>query len=140
MVRILVVEDEGLFRDIATEAGVEDIAAGMSVSWGDYNRDGRPDLYVSNMFSKAGNRVAYQRRYRAGQSGSTRELYQRHARGNSLFENLGNGSFQDVSIEANVTMGRWAWGSNFVDLNNDGWEDIVVANGLVTSQEDTGDL
>ena len=38
-----------------------------------------------------------------------------------------------------VTLGRWAWGSNFVDLNNDGWEDILVTNGFIT-QEDTGDL
>jgi hypothetical protein len=36
-------------------------------------------------------------------------------------------------------MGRWAWGSRFVDLNNDGWEDLVVANGFI-STEDTGDL
>jgi hypothetical protein len=36
-------------------------------------------------------------------------------------------------------MGRWAWGSNFIDLNNDGWEDIYVANGFM-SAPDTGDL
>jgi hypothetical protein len=36
-------------------------------------------------------------------------------------------------------MGRWAWGSRFVDLNNDGWEDLVVANGYIT-QPDPGDL
>ena len=38
-----------------------------------------------------------------------------------------------------VTMARWAWGAKFVDLNNDGWEDIYVANGFITT-EDTGDL
>ena len=48
-------------------------------------------------------------------------------------------SFQDVSVTAAVTQGRWAWGSSFVDLNNDGWQDLVVANGFIT-QEDTGDL
>ena len=42
-------------------------------------------------------------------------------------------------MEQGVTMGRWAWGSRFVDLNNDGWEDLVVANGFI-STEDTGDL
>ncbi|MBT5925378.1 MAG: hypothetical protein HOH33_02035, partial [Verrucomicrobia bacterium] len=46
----------------------------------------------------------------------------------------------DVSEEANVTLGRWAWCSSFVDINNDGWEDILVANGMVTGTDDTGDL
>jgi len=36
-------------------------------------------------------------------------------------------------------MGRWAWGSSFVDINGDGWDDLVVANGYITT-EDTGDL
>jgi hypothetical protein len=36
-------------------------------------------------------------------------------------------------------MGRWAWGAIFVDLNNDGREDILVPNGFITN-EDTKDL
>jgi hypothetical protein len=132
--------DRGHFVDVAASAGVEDIAAGMSVSWGDYNRDGLPDLYVGNMFSSAGLRITYQRQFKEGVADSTRASYQHHARGNSLFENAGDGTFRDVSFEAGVTMGRWAWSSNFVDINNDGWEDLVVANGMVTSPEDPGDL
>jgi hypothetical protein len=132
--------DRGRFVDVAASAGVEDIAAGMSVSWGDYNRDGQMDLYVGNMFSSAGLRITYQREFKEGVSDSTRALYQHHARGNSLFESAGDGTFRDVSFEAGVTMGRWAWSSNFVDINNDGWEDLVVANGMVTGPEDPGDL
>ena len=64
---------------------------------------------------------------------------QRHARGNSLFENAGDGTFRDVSTERAVTMGRWAWGSLFVDLNNDSWEDLYVVNGFFTTP-DPGDL
>ncbi|MEQ8766919.1 MAG: VCBS repeat-containing protein [Planctomycetota bacterium] len=54
--------DDGHFKDVAPEAGVEDLAAGMSVSWGDYNGDGWMDVYIGNMFSSAGQRIAYQRR------------------------------------------------------------------------------
>ncbi len=129
--------DGGRFTDIAAQAGVEDLSAGMSVSWGDFNRDGWMDLYVGNMFSSAGNRIAFQRRYRDGQDASG---FQRHARGNSLFANQGDGTFLDVSEEAGVTLGRWAWSSNFMDFNNDGWEDLLVANGMVTGTPDTGDL
>jgi hypothetical protein len=131
--------DEGYFVDVAASAGVEDISAGMGVTWGDYNRDGFMDLYVSNMFSSAGNRITYQRRFKESVNQTTREEFQRHARGNSLFENRGDGTFRDVSVEAAVTMGRWAWSSNFVDLNNDSWLDIVVTNGFITN-EDSKDL
>ena len=130
----------GRFEDVASAAGVEDVAAGMSVSWGDYNRDGLPDIYVGNMFSSAGNRIAYQRSFKEEADDTTRSLYQRHARGNSLFENQGDGTFRDVSQTARVTEARWAWSSNFVDINNDGWSDIVAANGMVTGTEDSGDL
>lgn len=125
----------GGFVDVAAEAGVEDISAGMSVTWADYNNDGWMDLYVSNMFSSAGSRVTYQRQFRHGDKHDLANLYQRHARGNSLFENAGDGTFRDVSLEKRVTMGRWAWGSQFVDIDNDGREDIVVANGNITGKE-----
>ena len=59
------------------------------------------------------------------------ELY--HARGNSLFENRGDGTFADRGIESGTTMGRWAWGSLFVDINNDGWRDVYITNGFVTA-------
>jgi hypothetical protein len=120
------------FTDVASEAGVEDIAPGMSVSWGDYNHDGNTDLYVSNMFSAAGNRITFQDRFQARLDTSNRALYQRHARGNSLFSNRGDGTFGDASIASGTTIGRWAWGSLFADLNNDGWDDLLVCNGFVT--------
>jgi len=131
--------DQGVFRDVAADAGVEDIGAGMSACWGDYDNDGLMDLYVANMFSSAGSRIAYQKGFHPGASEDELTALRRHARGNSLFRNRGEGRFEDVSIGAGVVMGRWAWGSKFVDLNLDGWEDLVVANGFVT-QEDTGDL
>ncbi len=125
--------DDGRFTDVAAAAGVEDISAGMSVTWGDYNTDGHMDLYISNMYSSAGNRVTYQRRFKTATDETVRAQYQRHARGNTLFENAGDGTFRDVSETANVTMGRWAWSNNFVDVNNDGREDLIVANGYITN-------
>ena len=112
----------------------------MSATWGDYDNDGLFDLYISNRFSSPGNRIAKQARFLANEDASTRDLFVRHARGNSLFHNLGpSKGFVDVSVAAAVTQGRWAWGSAFADFNNDGWQDLLVANGFIT-QEDTGDL
>ena len=125
--------DGGRFVDVAGDVGVEDISSGMSVSWADFNRDGRMDVYVGNMFSAAGNRITYQRKFERDRqrAGSLAEV-QRMARGNSLFAGAKGGGFVDRSVEANVTMGRWSWSSVFADLNNDGWEDLVVANGNLT--------
>jgi len=130
----------GRFVDVGAELGIEDMASGMSASWGDFDRDGRLDIYISNMFSAAGNRITFQRQFKPGAPQAMLAQYQRHARGNTLFQaNQEGRGFRDVSVEQGVTMGRWAWGSRFVDLNNDGWEDLVVANGFI-STEDTGDL
>ena len=127
--------DGGTFRDVAAATGTEDISSGMSVSWSDYNRDGWMDVYVGNMFSTAGNRVTYQRQFRPGDDARARGLLRRMARGNSLFENRGPEGFRDVSLESNLTMGRWAWASKFFDVNNDGWDDVAIVNGFVTNRE-----
>jgi len=129
----------GRFVDKARDAEVEDIASGMSAAWGDANHDGLMDLYVGNMFSSAGGRITYQPEFKAGADEEIRSRLQRFARGNSLFLNRGDRTFADVSVDAGVTVARWAWSSIFVDVNNDGWQDLAVANGYITS-DDTGDL
>lgn len=129
----------GKFSDVAPGSGVEDIASGMSVSWGDYNHDGWMDIYVSNMFSAAGGRITFQREFNVDAPEDTKRKLQRLARGNTLFKNQGDGTFLDVTLQAGVDLGRWAWSAPFVDWNNDGWVDLLIANGNITG-EDTGDL
>ena len=131
--------DAGRFTNVAATAGVEDISSGMSVAWSDANRDGRMDVYVSNMFSSAGGRVAFQRQFGKGNPGATAD-FQRMARGNTLFLGGDSGKFDDASVSAGVNVGLWAWSSQFVDLNNDGWQDLVVANGYLTNQIGGPDL
>ena len=111
----------------------------MSITWGDYDRDGWMDVLVSNMWSSAGNRIAFQHKFQEGAPLEMKKRYQSFARGNTLLRNQGDGTFENQSELAGIEMGRWAWGSHFVDLNNDGWEDLFVANGFITT-EDTSDL
>ena len=124
---------DGTFADVAAEAGVDDLAAGMSASWADYDGDGYLDLYVGNMWSSAGQRVTDQPEFDSTTADpQLKKLFQRHARGNSLYRNQGDGTFEDVSERLGVTMGRWAWACDFVDLDNDGRQDIYVQNGYIT--------
>ena len=132
--------DGGTFTDIAADVGAEDAASGMSVSWSDYDHDGRMDVYISNMWSSAGNRIAFQPEFKKNAPLSVKKRLQRFARGNTLLKNASDSDFEDVSKKAGVEMGRWAWGSLFADINNDGWEDILIANGFITKDADGGDL
>ena len=122
-------DGNGRFEDVAEEAGVVDTANGMSVTWEDYDNDGRIDLYVGNMWSSAGHRIAGQPRF---DSGELRDVYLRMARGNSLFRNLGDGRFEDVTLSTGTWFGRWAWSGTFLDVEGDGFEDLYVVNGFVT--------
>lgn len=132
---------DGTFEDVAARAGVEDLGAGMSVAWGDYDGDGWLDLYVSNMWSSAGQRLTGHPAFAAGVAadGAVQAAFRRQAKGNSLFRNRGDGTFEDVSARAGVEFGRWAWGSGFVDYDNDGRLDLIVKNGYITGP-DTHDL
>jgi tetratricopeptide (TPR) repeat protein len=120
------------FQDVAATAGVLDHGAGMSATFLDYDNDGKLDIYTGNMWSAPGLRVTAAPGFMPDASPDVRALYRRHVRGNSLLRNLGNGRFEDKTIEARAEMGRWAWSSDVLDFDNDGWEDLYVVNGMLT--------
>ncbi len=122
---------DGTFTDVAAEAAAEDTGAGMSVSWLDYDDDGAPDLYVGNMWTAAGQRVAAQEIFKSKSSEGVRFLYQKHAMGNSLLHNR-EATFDDATSAAGVGMGRWAWSSDALDFDHDGFPDLYIANGMVS--------
>src|SRR5579863_6011654 len=128
---------DGTFTDIASEAGVEDIGAGMSVCWFDYDNDGADDLYVADMWTAAGQRVSTQEIFQQDAPDQVRALYQKHAMGNSLFRNAGrlsnkSAAFEDMSASARVEMGRWSWSSDAWDFDHDGFPDLYIANGMIS--------
>ena len=132
-------QGDGTFTSISAEAGVDDVGAGMSACWLDFDNDGNQDVYVANMWSSAGLRVSQQPQFHGKDSEAIRALYRRHARGNSLYRNQGDGKFRNVSQTAGVEMGRWAWSSDSWDFDHDGYPDLYIANGYI-SGPDTRDL
>ncbi len=123
-----------VFREIAAEAAGETMNGfGMGASWGDYDLDGRLDLYVSNMYSKAGKRIT---RQLPGLDG--RIPYA--ASGSLLFHNEEGRMHQLAGVEpgaVQVAKVGWAYGGVFLDADNDGYPDLYSASGYYTAPEAT---
>ena len=128
---------DGTFTDVAEKAGV--ILAGWSTgsTWGDYDHDGLLDLFVPGYVKHDLDRPVF-----AGKNGVPEGACQYRGvnvfcgpvgllgESDHLFHNNGDGTFTDVSLKAGVAdrEGRYGFASVFVDLDDDGWLDLVVAN------------
>lgn len=108
-------EEVGLFSGLAYDARGSEMGS-MGVDCGDYDNDGRLDLYMTS----------YQDEYAA------------------LYRNLGDGMFEDVTLKTQAGLGTLdhvTWGNSFVDFDNDGHRDIFVACGhLQDDVEDFDDI
>ena len=125
-------DGNGKFVDVTEQTGTADIGFGMGVTWGDYDNDGKQDLYVTNMYSKAGRRITEQ-------IARLDPRFSKMARGNSLFRQA-SGRFDKVSglapPDLMVEKGGWGWGSQFVDVDNDGYLDIYALSGYYTAPKE----
>jgi tetratricopeptide (TPR) repeat protein len=122
---------DGTFTDIAPDVGVEDVGAGMSACWADFDNDGREDIYVADMWTAAGMRVSTQENFQPDATPATLGLYRKHSMGNCLFHNRGDG-FEDLGRRSGTTFGRWAWSSDSWDFDHDGYRDLYIANGMIS--------
>ncbi|MBL9121199.1 MAG: VCBS repeat-containing protein [Phycisphaerae bacterium] len=99
---------DGTFTDTTVAMGLGLEEYGMGVTTLDVENDGRLDLYVTNIDLPPS------------------------ATGNKLYHAVGNGTFTQNAVAAGVAAGSYGWGSAGVDVNHDGWEDLVETNGDAT--------
>jgi hypothetical protein len=100
---------DGTFTDVSAGSGLDHTGWGMGVCVGDYDNDGFDDLYVT------------------------------YYGGNVLYHNNGNGTFTEVAYRAGLGEVGWlftTFGAKFLDYDNDGWKDIMLADGQVFPQID----
>lgn len=119
----------GRFEDAADAAGVAGVGPGMSAAWFDADGDGHPDLYVSDMWTAAGQRIVADPAFRPAATPELRDAYRRHTKGNSLYRNRGDGTFEETP---GAEMGRWAWSADAHDFDNDGKPEIFVTCGMLS--------
>ncbi len=131
---------DGTFTDVAAKAGV--MLGGWSAgpTWGDYDHDGRLDLFVPGYvkFDPDHPPIAGQGNIPAGFCQFRGAKVMCGPRGlagepDHLFHNNGDGTFTDVSEKAGVAdhKGYYGFASVFVDVDDDGWLDLAVANDSV---------
>ena len=123
--------ENGKFRDVAAEAGVEDTGPGMSACWFDESGSGRPDLYVANMFTAAGQQVVKSKSFPYPPN----EAWRGHTKGNSFYRNLGEGKFSSEGAQLGIEMGRWGWCADAIDFDNDGHAELFLTCGMLTGNK-----
>ncbi len=109
-------DGDGRFTDGTRATGVNTAENAMGLTIGDYNRDGRPDVFVTSIFDS----TTACRQYACGH-GNT---------GNRLYRNDGHRHFTDVTSTAGVRDGGWGWGTAFFDAANTGRLDLVMTSGV----------
>jgi hypothetical protein len=92
---------DGTFADVTGASGSADAGYGMGAAVADYDNDGDPDLYVTNVGA------------------------------NVFYRNRGDGVFADVTVQTGTGDEGWGTGAAFADTDNDGDLDLYVANYLV---------
>jgi hypothetical protein len=135
----------GTFSDVTAASGTADRGAGMGVAWGDYDNDGRLDLFVSNMHANSRwllfhpdfpKPIPWHLKllgaFTPEVDRRVRQYTDDLTRGSTLLHNNGDGTFTDVSDQAGVRDTQWGWSAAFLDYNNDGRLDLYAVNGFIT--------
>ncbi len=135
--RVWINQGHGIFREIDPRAIRDFSFSSMAVDFSDVNRDGTPDIFTTEMLSPLHARSARHYiprgpypdiRYDIGRQ----PQYNR----NSLFVNRGDGTYAQTSWYSGVAATGWSWAAQFLDVDLDGYEDLLINNGFTYDLQD----
>jgi hypothetical protein len=123
---------DGTFTNVINEKLKHTTQLSMGSDTGDVNNDGLMDLMTTDMTPEDHYRA------KTNMASMSTETFNKMVEAgahyqymsNTLQINTGLGSFSDIASMAGVSSTDWSWASLLVDLDNDGWKDIIVSNGI----------
>lgn len=112
------------FESVSAKAGLPSWLNSNSAIWFDYNNDGNIDLLIGGYYNEQidlwnlENTMIMPESFEYADNGGR----------NFLFENLGDGSFTDVTFEKDITSTKWTLAMGALDFDNNGYQDLFIAN------------
>ncbi len=119
---------DGTFMDVTSTAIDERSSFGMSHSFGDYNRDGKLDIYMGGMGSTTARRLENMGVGREDRKKIT-NMRMPMGYGNRMYLASPDGIYRQPSFIDQVNRSGWSWGMSTFDFDSDGAQDIYIANG-----------
>ena len=123
---------DGTFTESITKATGHTSRFSMGVDAADFNNDGRPDIFVADMLPEREDIL----KTSASSEGfnlfdlQLRAGFQPQYERNTLQLNRGEGRFSDIAYLSGVYASDWSWCPLFADLDNDGYKDLFITNGI----------
>lgn len=127
--RVWLNQGDGTFRAIDSLAIRSSSFSSMTVDFSDFNRDGELDFFVTEMLSPVHSRRL--RQFNPTDPFPATEMRNRpQYNRNSLYLNRGDGTYAEISYFSGMEATEWSWATRFLDVDLDGYDDILVNTGF----------
>ena len=127
---VLLNNGAGQFRDMGDTALRKTSNASMAVAFADANQDGHTDFFLADMLSMSYARRQMQRSTNVPLPPDIGDIESRpQVMQNTLLVNRGDATFAEVSHLSGLQASEWTWSSEFLDVDLDGFEDVLMTNG-----------
>jgi hypothetical protein len=135
--RFWINDGKGRFRAMDLLAWRNMCASSMGVDFADIDRDGDLDFFVVDMLSRDPRLRKRQKFAQPPMPGGIGEIATRpQFMRNTLFANRGDGSYAEIANYAGVAASEWSWSPIFMDVDLDGYEDLLITSGHAKDVQD----